>query len=111
MHMATITAREAQQVEQANDSGRTPVVFVHGLWLLPSSWDNWAGLFEESGYAPVLASWPDHPEPVEAARSDPDVFANKSISQVAGHVAEVIGALSSKPAVIGHSFGGLLTMI
>jgi hypothetical protein len=42
----TITEHELQQCEQANASGRRPVVFVHGLWLLPSSWDRWAALFE-----------------------------------------------------------------
>jgi non-heme chloroperoxidase len=48
--MAT-TEREQEQIEKANAAGRTPVVFIHGLWLLPSSWDNWAGAFEEAGYA------------------------------------------------------------
>ncbi|MEV7908040.1 alpha/beta hydrolase, partial [Streptomyces anulatus] len=58
------TAHDAQQIEQANASGRAPVVFVHGLWLLPSSWDRWATLFEEAGYAPVSPGWPDDPETV-----------------------------------------------
>src|SRR3954467_6027742 len=109
--MATITAREAQQVEQANASGRTPVVFIHGLWLLPSSWDNWAGLFEEAGYAAVKPSWPDDPETIEEARANPDVFAKKSLAQIADHTAEVIGKLNKKPAVMGHSTGGLLAQI
>jgi non-heme chloroperoxidase len=61
--VATISDHEAQQIDQANGSGRTPVVFLHGLWLLPSSWDRWAAVF------------------------------------------------TTKPAVIGHSFGGLLTQI
>ena len=39
---STITERETRQVERANASGNPPVVFIHGLWLLPSSWDNWA---------------------------------------------------------------------
>jgi hypothetical protein len=46
----TITEHEAAQVERANASSATPVVFVHGLWLLPSSWDRWVTLFEEAGY-------------------------------------------------------------
>ena len=54
---AQITAREAEQVERANASGRTPVVFIHGLWLLPTSWDRWAELFEEAGYAALTPSW------------------------------------------------------
>jgi pimeloyl-ACP methyl ester carboxylesterase len=109
--MAPITERETRQVEQANASGRTPVVFIHGLWLLPSSWDRWAELFEEAGYAGVTPSWPDDPETIEEARTNPDVFAKKTLGQVADHSAEVIGRLTKKPAVMGHSTGGLLAQI
>jgi pimeloyl-ACP methyl ester carboxylesterase len=109
--MATISEREARQVEQANESGRTPVVFIHGLWLLPSSWDRWVGLFEENGYAGVAPDWPDDPETVEVARAEPEVLAKKTLKQVADHTAEVIGGLDKKPAVMGHSTGGLLTFM
>jgi pimeloyl-ACP methyl ester carboxylesterase len=109
--MAAITDREARQIHDANASGRTPVVFVHGLWLLPSSWERWAQLFEEAGYPPLTASWPDDPETVEEARANPGVFAGKTVGQVAGHVGELIGRLATKPAVVGHSFGGLLSQI
>src|ERR671930_198733 len=109
--MEAITDREAHQVEQANATGRTPVVFIHGLWLLPSSWDRWAQLFEEAGYAAVTPVWPDDPETVEQARANPEVLANKTIGQVADHTAEVIGKLTTKPAVMGHSTGGLLAQI
>jgi pimeloyl-ACP methyl ester carboxylesterase len=101
----------AEQIDQANASGRTPVVFIHGLWLLPHSWDRWAAVFDEAGYAPLTPGWPDDPETVEEAKAHPEVFAGKTIGQVADHYAEVIGQLKKKPAVIGHSFGGLLTQI
>ena len=106
-----VTERETRQVEQANASGRTPVVFIHGLWLLPSSWDHWADLFEDAGYAAVTPSWPDDPETVAEARANPEVFARKTLGQVADHTAEVIGGLAKKPAVMGHSTGGLLAQI
>jgi pimeloyl-ACP methyl ester carboxylesterase len=109
--MATITERETEQIEAANASGRTPVVFIHGLWLLPSSWDNWVGLFEENGYAGVTPNWPDDPKTVVEARAEPEVLANKNLAQVADHTADVIGKLSKKPAVMGHSTGGLLAQI
>jgi len=109
--MAPITERETQQIEQANASGRTPVVFIHGLWLLPTSWDRWAELFEEAGYAALTPSWPDDPETVEAARANPDVFAKKTLGQIADHTAEIIGELEQKPAVMGHSTGGLLAQM
>ncbi len=106
-----ITAHETEQIDNANATERTPVVFIHGLWLLPSSWDNWAALFEEAGYAPVTPVWPDDPETVEEARANPDVFANKTLGQIADHTVEVIGKLTRKPAVMGHSTGGLLAQI
>jgi pimeloyl-ACP methyl ester carboxylesterase len=109
--MATITQRESEQIERANATGRTPVVFIHGLWLLPSSWDRWASAFEEAGYAPLAPGWPDDPETVEQARANPEVFAGKGVVQVADHFAEVIGGLAKKPAIVGHSFGGLIAQI
>jgi non-heme chloroperoxidase len=93
-----ITDRESQQVQEAISSARPTVVFIHGLWLLPSSWDPWAELFHEAGFATVTASWPDDPETVEQARANPEVFAGKTVGQVADHVAELIGRLSNKPA-------------
>ncbi|MGH2671604.1 MAG: esterase/lipase family protein, partial [Actinomycetota bacterium] len=107
----TVTEREAEQVERANTSGHVPVVFVHGLWLLPSSWDRWAELFEKNGYSALSPHWPDDPETVQEAEAHPEVFANKSVGQVADHFEEVIRGLRKKPAVIGHSFGGLLAQI
>src|ERR1700737_469448 len=107
----TVSRTTTEQVEQANASGRIPVVFIHGLWLLPSSWDRWATVFEEAGYATVAADWPDDPDTVDEARANRGVFAKKTVGQVADHVGGVIGKLSRKPAVIGHSFGGLLAQI
>jgi non-heme chloroperoxidase len=100
-----------EQVEQANASGRTPVVFIHGLWLLASSWDRWATVFEQAGFAPVTPGWPDDPKTVAEANAHPEVFARMKVGQVADHFAGIIGKLKKKPAVIGHSFGGLLTQI
>jgi len=106
-----ISEREAQQVEKANGSGNTPVVLIHGLWVLPSSWNNWVELFEQNGYAGLTPDWPDDPETVEEARANPDVLAKKNLKQVADHTAEVIDKLDRKPAVMGHSTGGLLTQM
>ena len=106
-----ISERETQQIEAANASRRIPVVLIHGLWLLPSSWANWAQLFEEAGYAALTPGWPDDPETVEEARANPDVFAKKTLGQIADHTAEVIGKLDKKPAVMGHSTGGLVAQM
>jgi pimeloyl-ACP methyl ester carboxylesterase len=105
------TDREAAEIERANASSATPVVFVHGLWLLPSSWERWAELFEQNGFVALTPGWPDDPETVAEAKERPEVFAGKTVGQVADHFAELIGRLDRKPAVVGHSFGGLLTEI
>jgi pimeloyl-ACP methyl ester carboxylesterase len=106
-----ITDHELEQIERANATGRPPVVFVHGLWLLPSSWDRWAAVFEEAGYTALTPGWPDDPQTVEEANEHPEVFAKKTVGQVADHFEDVIGHLTRKPAVVGHSFGGLLAQI
>jgi non-heme chloroperoxidase len=102
---------DQEQVDRANAAGRAPVVFVHGLWLLPSSWSRWAALFEESGYVALSPGWPDDPQTVDEANKHPEVFAHKTVGQIADHLADVLGKLKRKPAVIGHSFGGLLAQI
>lgn len=106
-----ITEHETEQIERANSSGLRPVVFVHGLWLLPSSWDRWASHFEAAGYTALTPGWPDDPETVAEANKNPETFAHKSVGDVADHFAAIIGKLKKKPAVVGHSFGGLLAQI
>src|SRR4051794_22793984 len=105
--MPSISEREKRGGEAGHAPGKTPVVFIHGLWLLPSSWAGWADLFQQAGYAPLTPDWPDDPLTVEAARSEPQVFAKKSLNQVADHTSEIIRSLNAKPVVIGHSTGGL----
>jgi pimeloyl-ACP methyl ester carboxylesterase len=109
--VTTIAAYETEQVARANATGRQPVVFVHGLWLLPGSWDRWAEVFEQAGYTALTPGWPDDPETVEEAAEHPEVFAGKTIGQIADHYDAIIRGLDTKPAVLGHSFGGLLAQI
>ena len=45
--MASTSERENREIEAANASGNTPVVFIHGLWLLPSSRADWANALDE----------------------------------------------------------------
>src|SRR5918995_3171458 len=109
--MASISERESREIEAANASHNTPVVFIHGLWVLPSSWANWVDFFKEAGYAPLTPEWPGDPETVEQARANPEVLAGKKLGAIADHTAEVIDALERKPVVMGHSTGRLLAQI
>ena len=109
--LTSISDRENREIEAANASGNTPVVFIHGLWVLPSSWANWADFFKQAGYAPLTPDWPDDPATVEEARANPDVLAKKTLKQIADHTTAIINALDKKPAVVGHSTGGLLAQM
>ncbi len=109
--MDEITQNETEQIEAANTSGLTPVVFVHGLWLLPNSWDQWRAAFAAAGFATLAPGWPDDPETVKEANEHPDRLAGKTVGQIADHMQAVISKLSKPPAIIGHSFGGLLVQI
>jgi len=109
--MSTRSEREEREIAAANASDKTPVVFIHGLWLLPSSWDNWAEFFKQAGYAPLTPDWPGDPATIREARANPKVFAKTTLKQVADHTAEVIGALDKKPVIMGHSTGGLVAQM
>jgi pimeloyl-ACP methyl ester carboxylesterase len=111
-HPATVIPQHTlDDIAEVNATGLTPVVFIHGLWLLPSSWDRWAEVFKAAGYAPITPGWPDDPATVAEANAHPEVFANKTVGQVADHYVDIIGRLDRKPAVVGHSFGGLLVQM
>jgi pimeloyl-ACP methyl ester carboxylesterase len=107
----TLNDQDRNKIAEANETGLRPVVFIHGLWLLASSWDRWAELFRSSGFAPVTPGWPDDPDTVDDAHAHPEVFARKTVGDVADHFCDVIALLDTKPVVIGHSFGGLLAQI
>jgi non-heme chloroperoxidase len=105
---STVAAWEQAEIERANAAGLTPVVFVHGLWLLSSSWQRWRDLFEANGYTTIAPGWPDDPATVREAFEHPEVFAHKKVQAVTDHYLDAIRQLEKKPAVVGHSFGGLI---
>src|SRR5258706_12366315 len=109
--MTALSEHEQKDISRANESGRKPVVFVHGLWLLPSSWDTWVTLFEEAGYTALTPGWPDDPETVAEAKAHPEVFARKSVGSIGDYLDGIVRGPDQKPAIVGRSFGGLLTQI
>ncbi|MEO1702477.1 MAG: alpha/beta fold hydrolase [Pseudomonadota bacterium] len=106
-----LSDRERKEIDAANASGRQPVIFVHGLWLLAGSWHAWADKFNEAGYAPVSADWPNDTASVAEARANPKAVAGQSIATILAHLEELVEALDKKPILVGHSMGGLLVQM
>lgn len=107
----SLSSREVTEVARVNESGRQPILLVHGLWLLAGSWQPWEEFFEDRGFAAMSVDWPGEPAGVEAARAEPQALAGTTVTEVSDHVADVIAGLNRRPVVIGHSLGGLLAQI
>jgi pimeloyl-ACP methyl ester carboxylesterase len=90
---------------------KSPIVFIHGLWMHSSTWKPWMQFFSQYGYECHNPGWPGDGATVEESRANKKAIANHSIKQVADGYAKVIAALSSPPILIGHSFGGLMVQI
>ena len=74
-------------------------------------WDRWAAFFEDASYVAVTPGWPNDPLSVAEAHAHPEVFAGKGVGDVAAYQQMIIERLDRRPAVIGHSFGGVLVQI
>jgi pimeloyl-ACP methyl ester carboxylesterase len=92
----------------SNNSSRTPVVFVHGLFLHAESWNKWLEFFRDNGYESVAASWPGDSGTTEATRKNAAALAGYGVTEISDHVAGQLKAFEKTPILIGHSFGGLI---
>ena len=94
-------------VDQTPDT----VVFIHGLWMTPLSWENWVEHYTDKGYKVVNRSWPGMEGDIEQLRRDPSKIAGLGITEIVDHYQDIIEELDSPPIIVGHSFGGLITQI
>jgi len=108
---SVLTGEEQDAIERANATQRRAVVLLHGLWLLPNSWDRWAERFAQGGYTPLMPGWPEEGHRDPAASDDSQLIGGIRVEAVAQHYAHIIMALYRKPVIIGHSFGGLIAQM
>jgi pimeloyl-ACP methyl ester carboxylesterase len=87
------------------------VLFIHGLWMTPRSWEAWAAHYEGRGYNVLAPSWPGMEAEVEELNRDPSPIAKLDIRRVVDHYDDIICGLDRPPIIIGHSFGGAFTQI
>ncbi|MCY0918728.1 alpha/beta fold hydrolase [Streptomyces sp. H27-G5] len=87
---------------------RTPVVFIHGLWLHSTSWQGWAEAFLDAGFEPILPEWPGVPATVTEARRRPGDQAGVGLAEISEAHARIIRELPTAPVLVGHSVGGFI---
>jgi pimeloyl-ACP methyl ester carboxylesterase len=88
------------------------VVFIHGAWMTPASWDNFRGFFEARGYRCLAPPWPFRGAPLEELRAHPRAaLAELGVAEIVAHYERIVRALEMPPLLIGHSFGGLFVQL
>lgn len=102
------TASDLAFLTEANQSDRTPVLFVHGLWLHSTSWQRWVDHFTARGFVAYAPGWPSDAETVAETRANASALGGVGIEQITERYRQLIAHLDRKPVLIGHSFGGLI---
>jgi pimeloyl-ACP methyl ester carboxylesterase len=88
------------------------IVFIHGDWMSPASWDLFKDHYENRGYRCLAPAWPYDNRPVPDLQRSPDPkLASVGIEEIVTHYANIIKALPERAVLIGHSFGGLIVQI
>ncbi len=84
------------------------IVFIHGAWVTPLSWENFKKYFESKGFKCIAPAWPYKDKSVEELKkSPPPELAGLGITEIVDHYEKIIRSLDVPPILIGHSFGGL----
>lgn len=85
------------------------IVFIHGLFVNNTSWENWKAYFEAQGYAVHTPANPGHEGIPSKLREKihPDLTAT-GFEDVVKNAVKLIDSLPEKPIVVGHSLAGLV---
>ena len=89
------------------------IVLIHGMFMNPLCWEKWIPYYQAKGYKVFAPAWPGRDKPIEELRKahpDPELPKLK-LNNVVEHIANFIQGLNEKPAIIGHSMGGLVVQL
>jgi pimeloyl-ACP methyl ester carboxylesterase len=88
------------------------IVLIHGLWMTPSSWEDWGVYYTNLGYEVLAPGWLGIDDrSVEDIRANPKALQGLTIHAIVDNYAKIIQSLPSPPILIGHSFGGLFVQL
>ena len=84
------------------------IVFIHGLFMNNTAWDEWKTYFEANGYTCYAPAHPKHNGNPTALRANPPAgLETVQFQDWISNLESFIDSLPEKPILIGHSFGGL----
>lgn len=89
------------------------IVLIHGMFMTALCWENWIPRYQAKDYHVLAPAWPGRDKPVETLRKahpNPQL-ATLKLSDIVEHFAKFIQSLDEKPAIIGHSMGGLVVQL
>lgn len=86
------------------------VMFIHGMFVTPSSWDQWRPMFEKAGYTVTAPAWPLHDIPIVRTKDAVHLteLGQLGLEEVLNHYRAILKAKPVKPILVGHSMGGLI---
>jgi len=96
------------QVMNNNVNTAKTIVFIHGLFMNPESWEQWIKYFEAEGYTCYAPAYSYHVGMPSDLRNNIDPSLGKlTFGQVIDSLSAFIDKLPEKPILVGHSMGGL----
>ncbi|WP_276483852.1 alpha/beta hydrolase [Paraflavitalea pollutisoli] len=90
----------------------TTILFIHGMFQNPVSWNKWVLYFESKGYKCQSPAWPFHEgEPEDLRKNIPSELGDLRLETVIDKFAAMAQCCDEPPIVIGHSVGGLIAQV
>lgn len=87
------------------------IIFVHGMFQNPKSWQKWIDRFTAAGHNCVAPAWPLHEgEPSDLRANPPACLGDLTLADVLASIEATVRGYD-KAVMIGHSVGGLITQI
>lgn len=91
---------------------KNTIVFIHGMFQNPKSWDKWIEFFTEQGYNCVAPAWPLHEgEPIQLRDNPSAELGDLHLQSIVDEIESVVRAQDEMPILIGHSVGGLIVQL
>jgi pimeloyl-ACP methyl ester carboxylesterase len=88
------------------------IVFIHGMFQNPKSWDKWIEFFSAKGYNCIATAWPLHEgEPADLRNNPPAGLGDLHLQTIVDEIEDIVTSLGEKPILIGHSVGGLIVQL